>query len=72
MLCVPDSNNQCAHMLRTQGVAVGAVRDHYRYDLSGLNRAMPPRCTMRLNRISVYSLAIRKSFFASDAKEFIR
>ena len=36
--------------------------------LSGPNRAMQPRCAMRFESRIPKSLAIRKSFFASDAK----
>ena len=37
-------------------------------DLSGPNRAMQPRCAMRFESHTPKSLAMRKSFFASDAK----
>ena len=37
-------------------------------ELSGPNRAMQPRCAMRFESQTPKSLAIRKSFFASDAK----
>ena len=36
--------------------------------LSGPNRAMQPRCAMRFESHTPKSLAMRKSFFASDAK----
>ena len=36
--------------------------------LSGPNRAMQPRCAMRFESHIPKSLAMRKSFFASDAK----
>ena len=37
-------------------------------ELSGPNRAMQPRCAMRFESHTPKSLAMRKSFFASDAK----
>ena len=36
--------------------------------VSGPNRAMQPRCAMRFESHTPKSLAMRKSFFASDAK----
>ena len=38
------------------------------HELSGPNRAMQPRCAMRFESHIPKSLAMRKSFFASDAK----
>ena len=38
------------------------------HELSGPNRAMQPRCAMRFESHTPKSLAMRKSFFASDAK----
>ena len=37
-------------------------------DLSGPDRAMQPRCAMRFESHISKSLAMRKGFFASDAK----
>ena len=38
------------------------------FGLSVPNRAMQPRCAMRFESQTPKSLAMRKSFFASDAK----
>ena len=41
---------------------------YHRQELSGPNRAMQPRCAMRFKSHIPKSLAMRKRFFASNAK----
>ena len=57
-------------MGRTQNLSPSQARDSLplRQRLSGPNGAMQPRCAMRFESHIPKSLAMRKAFFASDAK----